>query len=198
MPEKLSAVLSLVAFAVLGTGCVPRFEQPKLDEPHAVVKVRIAYHSNPKTTLRESVQLNEFAVEVAPKGGRGSVETPLTAAIRVRPEPAHWQIGSTFSHDVSRTVRKSRQVGEQYSCGTQTIGTSTSTRYCTRYRTEWYNETVTDTIVDARCAASAKHNPIVGATYLLQYDFYEHDRCTVQCYEQKPTPDGGFALSRCP
>ncbi|HEX2679294.1 MAG TPA: hypothetical protein VHM19_21735, partial [Polyangiales bacterium] len=164
-------------------GCVARFEQPRLDEPHAVVKLRINYHSFPNTTLHESIQLNRTEVDVTPRGGRGSLDTPLTTAVRVRPEPALWHAYSTFSHVVSHVEHRSRQITEQYPCGTQTIGSITSTRYCTRYRTEWYDVTVNDTIVDAACEATAQHLPKVGATYLLQYDFYEHRRCSLKCYE---------------
>lgn len=193
----------LAALLLLASACVPKFVQPEISEPHALVKVRIAYHVQSGPELAQSVKIGEFAAPVEPPAG--NVTMPYTRAVRVPPEPTTWQVESQFFHLVYETERVPVQVSETYSCGTYTshsgYGSSarstTETKTCTRTRTDYRMQTQTRVVVDALCKASVTHAPQAAEAYLLQYDFYGGDQCTLKCYRQAPTGDGKFALTPC-
>ncbi len=50
---------------------------------------------------------------------------------------------------------------------------------------------------DAYCRAGLLHTPRSGAMYILQYDYYEHGSCTMQCLKQVPGRNGQFSLQPC-
>jgi hypothetical protein len=193
----------LAALPFLASACVPKFVQPEVTQPHALVKVRIAYHVQSGPYLAQSVKIGEFAAPVEPPAG--NVTTPYIRAVRVPPEPTTWQVESQFFHLVTETERVPVQVSESYSCGTDTshsgsgssARSTTQTKTCTRTRTEYRMQTQTRQVVDALCKASVTHAPQAAEAYLLQYDFYGSDQCTLRCYRQAPTGAGKFALTPC-
>lgn len=169
----------LIAFAAL-TACRPVYREPSVNEPHAVVKVRIRHHATPGPRMQQIVRLDEESVPF---------ETQ-TFAVRVRPKPSTFELGTVFSH-VTPQIR-TRQVSESYACGSSYGG---GTRYCTRYRTETYTDYVT--VIDATCDRRLQLLPRVSETYLLQYDFYANDECSLKCFVQRPNDDGEFDMVRC-
>lgn len=204
--KRLSRELGLgLAVCVLGAlgACVPSFVQPAATDPHAVVKVRVAYHTESGPQLSQAVRIGEFAAPIS--SPPGSVTTPYTQALRVPPSPTTWGFRSEFFHTVSHTRQVPVQVSESYSCGTYTSTTgygssarsTTQTRTCTRTRTEYRTQTETQRVTDASCSVTLRHAPQAGGTYLLQYDFYGNDKCSLHCYRQTPTTDGQFKLEPC-
>ena len=183
LPRFLSAALIAVSFA----GCAPpAYVEPAVNEPHGTVKVRMVYHRPPSTQLSEKVLLDEFSVTRRFAGSRQSNVT----AVRVAPGDHRWRIGSTFSHMVSKRVLETYQ--ERYSCGTERNGNYTRTRYCTRTKQRWV--TRYETVVDAACHVDSNQPVRPNATYLVQFDFYGHNRCRLTYLEQHANPDGSFEL----
>lgn len=191
LPRALS--LSILAAALIG--CIPRFEQPAPNEPHAVVKLRVVYHASLGVSLREAIIFNGFLVEL----GRDlrSVGVPVTRAVRVPPASADWSFTTRYFH-VERRL-ETRYVTERHACGTETTGygqyRSTRTRYCDRQvaRQEW----VSRDVVDDECSGAARFVARVGRVYVLQYDYFGSGRCSLSCFEQIATGPGTFRLARC-
>lgn len=173
----------IVGAATLAGGCVRAYREPPPSEPHAIVRVRVVRHRWAGPLLDEAVRLNGYGIAMPPAGPHPSVR-----ALRVRPEPTAWRFGTTFYHTEMRT--RLETVQESYSCGTYN-----NPRTCTRSRTQTVTRTVN--VTDAACRAQVAHTPIAGAAYLLQYEFYDHERCTVRCYRQLPGADGSFQLLPC-
>jgi hypothetical protein len=172
--------LNLPAFVVLlcVSACTRPYQQPAPNEPHAVVKVRLAYHDHPGPSLTEKVRLNEFGIELPPDENLRAV--PVISAIRVRPERNDWSIATTFYH----TYTTSRSESYSYSCGQTTCR---STRQVTQ----------THTAVDGSCERQMSILPRQGGVYLLQYDYLSHEQCSLNCIEQVPNTDGTFANRPC-
>ena len=191
----LSALIALLALSA----CVRRFEEPRLDEPHAIVKVRVVHHDSPGPQLAEDVRWNEYAVAVPSPMGAQPRES--LRAVRVRPELAQWAFATTYFHTVTRMEMRTEYRSEQYACCTETTGfgstSSTRTRYCTRQVPEQRWVQVTDRIVDGACRAGVAHRPMAGAMYVVQYDYFGGDRCTVQCLRQLGATDGSFRFVPC-
>jgi hypothetical protein len=193
-------VLVIAVVACLGSAAMqPRFEEPPASEPHALVKIRVAYHSYPRTLLNQTVSLNGLRVPLEPPGG--TLDAPSSHAVRVPLEPLQWSFGSTFYHTVSQTTQQPYTRTEQYYCGTTYSGYGTnrysSPRYCTRTQTAYRPVTTTQTITDAACTTAVAQTPRQGAVYLVQYDYFENGQCTVRCAEQVPQADGSFRMEPC-
>lgn len=188
MRQLLPLLLSVLAL----TGCVRRYTEPAITDPHAIVRVRVVRHTWAGPELDESVRLNGYAIELGPAG-----PGPSTRALRVRPEPTEWRFSTTFFHRVTRPV--TRYVTERYACGSTRSGfgttSYTSTQYCSRTvpRTDY----ITERVVDAACGQLGAHVPLPGAAYIIQYDFFAHGRCTMRCLRQLPAPGGSFTLVPC-
>lgn len=187
---RLSAVALLGLF---GMGCVHAYAEPRMDEPHALVRVRVVRHRWAGPQLDETVRLNGFGIAL----GRAGPE-PSIRAMRVRPEPALWRFSTAFFHTVQ--VMRIETYQESYSCGSYTSSgygghTTTQTRTCYRPRTRqvW----TTQRIDDATCASIVAHTPLAGGAYLVQFDFYGHGQCQAQCFRQVSLPYGEFRLVPC-
>jgi hypothetical protein len=164
---------------------------PSLAEPHAMVKVRLAYHARPGPMLSQLVLINgeDTGIPAPPDLGSGEI----TRAIPVRPIATRWDLHAEFFHTITVAQTQTTYTTESYPCGR--IGNSTS--YCTRSiphtRTVW----VTQHVRDAYCEQAAGQAPQVGAVYLLQYDFFAHGHCTLACFRQLPQADGSFLNAPC-
>jgi hypothetical protein len=180
MRSNRGPLLAILLIAPL-TSCRHPYREPSPNEPHALVKIRVQHHLQLGPRLETFVHLDEETLQHADAD---------TFAVRVRPKISRFDFGSTFFHTTSQL--RTRQVSERYPCGSSYKG---STQYCTRYRTETYTETVR--VVDGACGASLQMLPLVGTTYLLQYDFYDRSQCSVKCFVQSPREDGEFDLTRC-
>lgn len=189
------AVLSAVMLSLVLSGCVRRFEEARRDEPHAVVKVRVVHHATPGPLLAEGVRWNEYAVAVP--GARHAGSHGALRALRVRPEPSRWAFDTTYYHELRRMEYRTDFRTEQYPCGSDTSGYGVRTRYCSRQVPYQRLVTVVDRIVDGACSGAVVHRPIAGAMYVVQYDYFGADRCTVQCLRQVGATDGTFRFLPC-
>lgn len=180
MPRTLQRNVTLEGLlGACAVACVHPYEQPSVSSPHAVVKVRLAYHDQPGPQLSERVRLNDFDILMPPDETRRA--TPATEAVRVRPEPAVWSISSNFYHTYTTTTYQS----SSYTCGTST---------CTRM----VPVTTTHTVTDGACSQSLAFMPKVGDMYVLQYDFLGADQCTLVCMRQVFTGNDQFTSEPCP
>ena len=224
--NRLSALLPTVALLVCSavTGCLsrvalaPGYVEPVPSEPHAIVKVRLTYHSTPGTELEQGVLLDGRRARV---GGMGEItQGSQVRALRVRPRPVLWDLSSRFHHTQSYSAtenyterqpyqeQESYTVSRPYSCGGYSSGSYTS-RTCYRNETQYRSVTKYRSVSkqrrvtrqrevdDAYCRAGLQHTPKPGAMYILQYDYYEHGSCTIQCLEQVPGSNGEFSLQPC-
>jgi hypothetical protein len=158
--------LALVACGL--SSCVPEYRPPSLSEPHAVVKVRLAYHDWSGPQIEQVVMLGEYGVKDFPvpvQGGAGVVIRPVL----VRPGPAFWTVRTSFFHSYTTTRTESRgHVVNQ---------------------TVWVN--------DAVCELAIRHLAIPNGLYILQYDYFANQRCSLHCLQQVQQPDGTLGHVPC-
>lgn len=180
MPLAMTPRLAFAAFAAFAAcACAPRlYVQPGPDEPHALAKVRVVNHSAPGPGLHELMTLNRLQIPLPP--GPSDDTSPRATSVRVRLEPSLWRMSTSFFHTYTTTSTQSYT----YACGRST---------CTGSRTV----SQTHTAVDGACSAGLIFQPEPQRIYLLQYDFYVDQRCSLQCLEQLPQPDGSFRLVPC-
>ena len=84
--------LAVAAWALLGSACVKAYQAPTADQPHALVKIRRAYHVSAGTDLHEYANIGEFRALVEQRAA--SQSEARTTAILVHPGPARWKVGS--------------------------------------------------------------------------------------------------------
>jgi hypothetical protein len=177
VPAMRPVALTLAALAI--AGCHPAYQMPSLAEPHATVKLRIAYHDSPRTQLEQVVLINGHQPEVPPPV---TLPGEISRAIPIRLEGTRLDVRTAFYHLI--TIMQTHT--QSYSCGTNGM-------MCTRVVTV----PVTTRINDATCEQAAGLGPQQDAVYLVQYDFYAHARCTLQCLREWPQPDGTFRNTAC-
>jgi hypothetical protein len=187
--------------------CLPGpYVQPAPNEPHALLKMKHIVHAKRGPIYGASTSLaNEVIDERALSTAQHELSTN-TWAIRVRPEVATYAVGGHSYHMEQRTVQKSRQVPESYSCPQTQCnysssasgpgGTQCQTVYntCTRYHTEYYTEQQTVSVDDDACARRVTFAPNVGHTYAIQFDYLGDNNCQALCFEETP----GGQLVTCP
>lgn len=178
MPGTMSPrlVVAMVWLAIVGVGCVPQYRAPALSEPHAVVKVRLAYHSWPGPQVEQSTLVDGHAVQdlpAPPHGGQGV----LTRAVLVRPGTTTWTIKTAFFHTNTVTRTESYTTTQSYPCGKSMCSRSTP-----------HTRTVSQVVRvnDAVCETGMRQSTLEGGTYILQYDFFADERCQLHCFEQVP------------
>jgi hypothetical protein len=185
-------VLSAVMLAS-GSGCVRRYEEPALTEPHATVKIRVLHHerSGPQLDLEGRIRPagDEYGIQLADDGLR---------VVRVRLVPTTYRVSSSFFHTTMQM--QTVFVSESYACGTTSSGygthTYSQTQYCTRQvpRQQW----VTVRVGDGDCQALAfQPTPVEGAVYLVQYDYFGPGVCSLTCLRQVDTGAGTFQFTPC-
>jgi hypothetical protein len=189
---------TLTAALALGA-CVPYYP-PARGEPHALVKVRVAYHAQYQGDLQHAVYVNGQAVAVPLPPA--SVQTPYTTALRVRPGPVRWKFVSAFQHKSTRTVQLT-QMGGPISCqlpagspGGDNPLHGPLPGACTPYL-PYPAPPTTEFVTDASCEAKAEHAVRPNEIYLVQYDFYGDGQCRARCYIQVEAADGQFRLTPC-
>lgn len=176
-----------VTLILAGACAPPLYVQPSALEPHGTVKVRMVYHESPDTTLRERVVLDETRVEGRFAASRDTRVMP----VRVTPGSHRWRIRAGFSHTELRRELETYQEREQ--CGTdRDINGNTRTRYCSRTKQRWVQRQVV--VSDGQCQVDQTHTVQHGVTYVAQFDYFGHDRCTLRYLEQRTRPDGSFDL----
>jgi len=189
-----------LALVLVACGCGPRpYVQPAENEPHALLEMRHVVHQHrgpmygASTTLKGEV-IDEHTLATA----QHDLDTNAWT-MRIRPEIATYAVGGHSYHMEQRQVRESRQVPETYSCPQQqctyTPTTNCTTVYntCTRYHTEYYTVTRTVPVDDDACMRSVTFAPIVGRSYVIQFDYLGGNACEARCFEKSAN-----GLTTCP
>lgn len=186
--------LSSLLIAAL-TSCVHAYQLPRENEPHAVVKFRIALHAAEGPQRAVSVSVNDEIVHVTgPVSHRGT----SMSSVLVRPEATHWNAGVSFSHTEERQVQETYYVNETTTCTEYDYTThSMQTRSCTRSVARQRTVTRTVTVVDGACTDEVFHSPAVNDLYLLQFDYFASGHCNLSCYRQIPGMNDTFTLLPC-
>lgn len=174
----------------------PHYEPPSLSEPHALVTVRIVHHEVSGPDAVHHTLIDGHAIGL---GARTTIVAgaPMSATVRVRPQPAVWRFQSAFSHTEQRmeTVYED----ERYACGTEQVGYGTSrrtqTRYCSRRvpRQRWRQVRVPD----GSCEAAFPLSPRIDLRYVVQFDYHGPSSCRARCFVRQPLPGGQFHLLPC-
>lgn len=195
----------LVALAcLLWSACVPPYEPPRSDQPHAIIKLRRTYETTAGASLAEAVDIDEHSA-LREDVHSAVAMAPRTAAILAHPIPSNFVVRSDFFHNELRTVQESYQEPhttygtESYSCGS-----TTSYRTCSRsvshtsYETRWRTVTKTVQVSDGECSQGVRFAPQDRHVYLLQYTYQAPSVCTLSCFEQIQNSDGTFRDEHCP
>jgi len=179
--------------AMLASACVPAaYVQPAPNQPHALLKMKHVVHAKhgpmyaAVTSLGDEVIDDHTLSTAQHELGQGAW------TMRVRPEVATYAVAGHSFHMEQRTVQKTRQVPESYSCPQQQCtynypgGTQCQTVYntCTRYHTEYYSEQQTVSVDDDACARRVTFAPIVGHSYVIQFDYLGDNNCQALCFEE--------------
>ncbi len=182
MPRLLPLTLIFLA------ACTPPlYVQPNVSEPHGTVKIRMVYHDPPQTSLNERVVLDETRVEGRFRPTRDTRVMP----VRVTPGQHRWRIRAGFSHTELRQRMETYQ--ERYQCGTdRDINGNSRTRYCNRTKQRWVQRQ--EVVSDGGCQVDHTLTVREGVTYVAQFDYFGHQRCTLRYLEQRAQPDGSFDL----
>jgi hypothetical protein len=204
MNRSLASLLLLLSVAA----CMPPYEPPTPDQPHAVIKLRRTYETTAGTHLTESADVDEHYVLRDTSSAR-IAQAPLTGSFLAHPVPGTFGVHSNFHHQEMRLVNESYQESrteyrmESYDCSSGS-GTSRSYRTCTRsaphttYVTKYRNVMKWVEVSDGACSRYIRFFPKPDHVYLLQYTYQAPSACDLSCFEQVRGPDGGFENKRCP
>lgn len=156
------------------TGCVRDYRPPALGQPHAVVKVRLAYPAPPAAELEQLVMVDGDAVrDLVPPVPPGKAVT--SRPISIKPGARRLTVQATFFHNNVTTHAETYDTIEEAPCGTSTCKqTVPHTRAVNRV----------DRVDDATCTQAVKLDAKAGETYLLEYDFEAEQRCSLRCFRQ--------------
>jgi len=204
MTPIIRATLSVL---LLG-GCIPAYQPPTADQPHALVKLRRSYEQTPGSALSEAVDVDDHYVLRDTVTSRVA-SAPRTDAMLAHPRPQTFEVRSEFFHRETRQVHESYQEPhtyydtESYDCSSG-FGTSKMYRTCTRsvsrtrYETRWRWVTKVVNVTDGSCGAALRFAPQNQHVYLLQFTYSAPDVCSLACVEQLGTGDGTFQNQPCP
>jgi hypothetical protein len=167
-------VVVLAAVAVLA-GCYRAYVLPSRNEPQAVVKVRVSYHSQPGPQLSQRVLINGERIEI-PTPPQGAPRGDQPCRTGAAGPDALGCGGDVLSRDVGSTATDGTY-SENYHCG-YARAASTCTKSSTRTRTVW----VAHKMIDATCSRAMLQAPQIDGVYLVQFDFYASGHCTLSCF----------------
>ena len=177
-----------LALIVCGlSSCIPEYRPPALSDPHAVVKLRLAYHAWSGPQLEQVVLLERYGVKEIPapvQNGEGVVTRPVL----VRPGLVPWTVRTAFFHTNTTTAIESYTTSESYSCGKS---------MCSRSVPHTRTVTRTVRVNDAVCERAIRHAAVQDGIYVLQYDFFADQRCSLHCFRQLQQPDGTLGNVPC-
>lgn len=192
---------------LLAVACVPPYKPPRLDQPHALLKLRRSYDTIAGSTLEEAVEIDEHRALQQSAASR-LAQPARTDALLVHPVPSTVEVYARFLHLETQLVHESYQVShttydyESYDCSSGFGATHVSrtcsrtvphTHYETRYRDVWRQVPVTD----GACSSSFRWAPRDGRVYLMQYTYHDQSVCSLSCYEQIPEEGGSFKNVPC-
>jgi hypothetical protein len=172
---------------LMASACVPEYRQPDLREPHAVAKLRLAYHAWSGPMLEQTVMVDGSRVRNMPapvQGGKGVA----THAVLLRPGTVRWTIQTAFFHNDVSTHAETYTSDETRPCADTA---------CMQSAPQARNVNKVDRVDDATCEAGMKHTALAGEIYLVQFDFFADRRCSVQCFRQVSRPGGTIANAPC-
>lgn len=167
--------------------CVPDYRPPELGAPHAVARLRLAYHAWSGTLLEQTVMVDGSAVKDVPAPAQAAAG-PATRTVLLRPGTVRWTIQSAFFHNDVSTHAESFTSTEAHSCN------DTS---CTEPPPQAHNVNVVTRVDDATCEAGIKHQAVAGETYTIEFDFFADRRCSLQCFRQTSRGAGKSASVAC-
>jgi hypothetical protein len=209
-PRYLLSLMRTLAMILCGTGCLSgvasrsRFVPPPSSQPHAILKIRLNFHSSAGPRLDQSVFINGGLLRFAEIA---NVEDVIhTYTVRIPLDRLVLDVSSRFFHTESYRARQAYweqvpyQSRESYGCGSFDWR-KTCYRTVTRYRSVTRYHTVTRyrAVDDAHCQRALALVPEQGASYVLDYDFYEDQRCSLRCSQRVTEgPPGTFRSVPCP
>jgi len=165
----------------------PDYQAPAQSEPHALVRLRLAYHDWPGPELEQVVDIDGRALRDIPQPARRGDGVATRTAL-VRPGPVAWTIQTTFFHNDVSSHAETYDTTEPAPCGTTTC-------MQTRPHTRLVNKV--DRVNDAGCSQGTRFQAKAGETYHLQYDFSADQKCTLVCSRQVHQGKGPSATAPC-
>jgi hypothetical protein len=199
-----TAMRAAGAAVLLATACVPPYEPPTANQPHAVIKVRRTYDQAAGTGLSEAVDIDEHSA-LRESAHAMVARAPRTDALLAHPVPGTFVVRSSFFHHEMRTVTESYQEPHTtYSMESYSCGTGSSYHSCTRsvsrteYTTKFRTVTKQVEVSDGSCSRGIRFAPQDRHVYLLQYSYQAPSVCSLSCYEQLQGSDGTFNNLPCP
>jgi hypothetical protein len=165
----------------------PDYQGPAKREPHAVVKVRLAYHAWPGPELEQRVDIDGRVLGDIPAPARRGDGVATRVAL-VRPGPVAWAIQTTFFHNDVTSHAETYDTTEAAPCGTTT---------CMQIHPHTRLVNKIDRVNDAACSQGMKFQAKAGETYVLEYDFEADKKCTLVCHRQVHGAKGSPATASC-
>jgi hypothetical protein len=173
--------------ACLLPACAHDYRPPKPGEPHALVKLHLAYHAWPSTLLEQVVTIDGDPVRDVPSPTQEG-KRRTTCSVRVRPGPAVWAIQATFFHNEVTSRAETYETTESAPCGSST---------CTQIRPHTRLVNHVDRVNDATCRQDTKLVATAGETYILEYDYRSDRSCSLVCRRQNRHRQGVSSTSPC-
>lgn len=177
----------LASSALSLSACVPEYRPPAYDEPHAVVKARLVCHAWPGPRLDQSVMIDAQRLSEVPPpvhGGDGIVTRPVL----VRPGTVSWAVRVAFFHTQIVNRTETYTTSQSYSCGKSICSRSTPD-------TRVVSQPVR--VNDAVCEQAMLFQAAARERYIIQYDFFADQRCSLHCFQQFVGTDGTLDNAPC-
>jgi hypothetical protein len=178
----------LLVGLVLASGCVHRYPQPSLDEPHADVQIRVVHHVELGPAFDEHVRIDDYDVTFG-ESAPGVRQTTM----RVRPQAATWSFETDFYHPITTIQPQTYWQSQSYLCGSSRYGP----QYCSRSVPVTRMVPVTVRVPDGGCSTAMPQTPLAGAVYLVQYELIGNGACRATCQRLVAGPGGSPLAVEC-
>ena len=189
-----------ISALLLLSGCFSvRYQQPSMEDPHAVIKYRRVYEQTDSEFLNERMLINgKKALSLTNVTKTATIS--YSNSVLAHPGTNEVVVHSEFLHSELRyvpvrfLVRIPYTSTESYTCGKSTCR-RTVTKYRHEYRTRWVRRYVE--VLDGLCKRRFETQFDSGKIYLVQMTYVANNICSLQCYEQVFDETGEFELIRC-
>jgi hypothetical protein len=165
---------SFLLAAWMLSACVPDYRPPNYNEPHALVKVRLAYRAWSGPELEQLVTVDGHDIRDIPlpvQHGGGVA----TRSVLVRPGSTGWTIQTTFFHNDVTTHAETFDNTEAAPCGSTT---------CMQSTVQARSVNKVERVDDATCTQGLTLLASAGETYILEYEYLANQQCNLHCYQQ--------------